>query len=129
MDQEELKFVYELSKPWLRCFPDLRRSSSVGTCIITFLSGDLAGIVYNPMMVLHGEQYLELLRPLAGSQGLLGPHSGISQIYDKGSGMLLTIEGDSIDEMNRKRLAFSRWSVFIRGLGGFGGERGPSAQG
>lgn len=125
MDQEELKFVYELSSRGFAVFPtfaviysrDLHQH---------FLSGNLAGIVYNPMMLVHGEQYLELLRPLP-VPATVTTSLNISQIYDKGSGMLITIEGDSVDESGTT-LALSRSSLFIRGLGGFGGDRGPSTK-
>lgn len=125
LDQEELKFVYELSSRGFAVFPTFAVIYS-RDLHHHFLSGNLAGIVYNPMMMVHGEQFLELLRPLP-VRGTVRTSLSISQIYDKGSGMLLIIEGDSVDESGQT-LAFSRSSVFIRGLGGFGGERGPSAQ-
>ncbi|MCY4070152.1 MAG: MaoC/PaaZ C-terminal domain-containing protein [Chloroflexi bacterium] len=123
LDQDELKFVYELSSRGFAVFPTFALIY-LRDLHDHFLSGNLAGIVYNPMMVLHGEQYLELLRPLP-VRGTVTTALSISQIYDKGSGMLLTIEGESADKSG-ETLAFSRWSVFIRGLGGFGGDRGPS---
>ncbi|MCY4019511.1 MAG: MaoC/PaaZ C-terminal domain-containing protein [Chloroflexi bacterium] len=125
MDQEELKFVYELSSRGFAVFPTFALIYS-RDLHHHFLSGDLAGIVYNPMMVLHGEQYLELLRPLP-VRGTVRTSLSISQIYDKGSGMLLTIDGESADKAG-EAFAFSRWSVFIRGLGDYGGDRGPSSK-
>ena len=125
LDQEELKFVYELSNRGFAVFPTFAVTYSKDL-IDRFLTGKLAGIVYNPMMILHGEQYLELLRPLP-VKGTVRTAPRIAEIYDKGSGMLLTIEGESVDESGAT-LAFSRWSVFIRGLGGFGGDRGPGTK-
>lgn len=125
LDQEELKFVYERSNRGFAVFPTFAVSYS-RDLIHRFLSGNLAGIAFNPMMLVHGEQALELLRPLP-PRATVRTSLRISQIYDKGSGMLLIIEGESVDE-SEQRLAFSRSSVFIRGLGDFGGDRGPSTQ-
>ncbi|MDE2952607.1 MAG: MaoC/PaaZ C-terminal domain-containing protein [Chloroflexota bacterium] len=125
LDQEELKFVYERSSRGFAVFPTFALVYSQ-ELIHRFLSGDLAGIAYNPMMALHGEQYLELLRPLPVRANVTTALK-IAQIYDKGSGILFIIEGDSADEAGQT-LAFSRWSIFIRGLGGFGGDRGPGAK-
>ncbi len=125
MDQEELKFVYELSSRGFAVFPTFAVIYS-RDLHHRFLSGNLAGIVYNPMMMVHGEQFLELLRPLP-VRATVSTTLKISQIYDKGSGMLITIEGESADESGAT-LALSRSSLFIRGLGGFGGDRGPSTK-
>ena len=124
LDQDELKFVYELSGQGFAVFPTFAVIYS-NDLIHRFMSGKLAGIVFNPMMLVQGEQFLELLRPLPVC-ATISTSLKITQIYDKGSGMLLTIEGDSADESG-KALAFSRSSVFFRGLGGFGGDRGPSS--
>ncbi len=125
MDQEELKFVYELSGRGFAVFPTFAVIYSKDLHH-RFLSGNLAGIAYNPMMMVHGEQFLELLRPLP-VRATVTTSLRVSQIYDKGSGMLITIEGESADELGAT-LALSRSSLFIRGLGGFGGDRGPSAK-
>lgn len=124
LDQEELKFVYERSGRGFAVFPTFAVIYSKDLYQL-FFSGEFAGITYNPMMMVHGEQFLELHRPLP-VRGTVATSLRISHIYDKGSGMVLIIEGESVDESEQK-LAYSRSSVFIRGLGGFGGERGPSA--
>lgn len=49
----------------------------------------------------------------------------VTGIYDKGSGALVTSETNAVDPETGDRLITSRSSVFIRGEGGFGGERGP----
>ena len=125
LDQDELKFVYELGGQGFAVFPTFAVIYS-NDLIHRFLSGKLAGIVFNPMMLVHGEQFLELLCPLP-VRATITTSLKITQIYDKGSGMLLTIEGESADESG-KELAFSRSSVFFRGLGGFGGDRGPGTK-
>ena len=123
LDQEELKFVYERSSGGFAVFPTFAVNFS-GDLIHRFLSGNIAGIAFNPMMLVHGEQALELHLPLP-PRATVRTSLRIARIYDKGSGMLLIIEGESVDEAEQK-LACARSSIFIRGLGDFGGDRGPS---
>ena len=125
LDQDELKFVYELSSIGFQVFP---------TFAVVFSyefnrkvpNGEIAGIKYNPMMVVSGEQYLRILKPLPPS-GTVTSTVRVSDIYDKGSGLLMITDVDSYDEDN-EHLATARASLFMRDLGGFGGERGPSTK-
>ncbi len=123
LDPEELKFVYERSSRGFAVIPTFAVIYS-SDLIADFLTGSFAGIRFKPMMLVHGEQYLELRRPLP-LRATIRTALKITRINDKGSGMLLTIEGKSVDETGMD-LALSRSSVFIRGLGGYGGERGRS---
>ena len=125
LDQDELKFVYELSSHGFQVFPTF---AVIFTRSLNqlFMSGEVAGIRYNPMMLVHGEQHLEILKPLPVA-ATVNSTLKIADIQDKGSGMLILIDGNSCDE-NGQGLARARWSVFIRGLGGYGGARGSSAR-
>lgn len=120
MDTEELKFVYEFS-PRFAPLPTMAVTfpfDAIGT--IT----SVPGMHFNPMMLLHGEQRLELLRPLPTSATLTN-QATIRDVYDKGSGAVLVIEAVSLNEQG-EALCRNISQVFVRGLGGFGGERGPS---
>jgi len=78
----------------------------------------------NPVMVLHGEQRIELHAPIPTS-GRITTTPTIKAMYDKGKGALVLVETESVDE--KGRLLFRNTSgIFARGEGGFGGERGPS---
>jgi acyl dehydratase len=78
----------------------------------------------NPMMILHGEQRIELHAPIPTS-GTITTTPTIKAIYDKGKGAVVIVETDSVDE--KGRLLFRNQSgIFARGEGGFGGDRGPS---
>ncbi len=120
-DPEELKFVYELNGAGFYAFPTFAFTFPFA---VFWQITEVPGLVFNPMLLLHGEQYLELKRPLP-LQATITNHAHISQIYDKGSGALILVDVSSVDE-NGEEVAFNQSSIFIRGLGGFGGERGPS---
>jgi len=120
MNREELPFVYEFS-PRFTPLPTLAVTfpfDAIGT--IT----SVPGMRFNPMMLLHGEQKLELLRPLP-LQATLTNRAVITAVYDKGSGAVIVIEATSLNEQGEP-LCRNTSHIFIRGLGGFGGERGPS---
>jgi acyl dehydratase len=76
--------------------------------------------------LVHAEQALELRRPLPVT-GTARITSTITGIYDKGSGALVVKENTAVDAITGEPLLTSTTSAFIRGEGGFGGERGPRA--
>ncbi|TXK40302.1 MaoC family dehydratase [Nonomuraea sp. C10] len=73
--------------------------------------------------MLHAEQAFELLGtvPATGEVEATGEIVGV---YDKGSGAIVTSETLARDSAGQP-LARIRTSLFFRGYGGFGGERGP----
>jgi acyl dehydratase len=78
----------------------------------------------NPMMVLHGEQRIELYAPIP-TRGTLTTTPTVRAIYDKGKGALVIVDAETVD--NKGRLIFKNtFGTFARGEGGFGGDRGPS---
>jgi acyl dehydratase len=76
-------------------------------------------------MLVHAEQSFELHRPLP-VQGTVRTVSTVTGIYDKGSGALVATENVAVDAASGEPLVTSRSSAFIRGEGGFGGDRGGS---
>jgi 3-hydroxyacyl-CoA dehydrogenase/3a,7a,12a-trihydroxy-5b-cholest-24-enoyl-CoA hydratase len=124
LDQDELKFVYELSGKGFQALPTFAVLYP-GKMIDVLVSGEIGPIKFNPMMLVHGEQYLEIKRPIPVA-GRITCYPKISHIYDKGSGMVVITDTACLDE-NGQEIAFNQSTNFIRGLGGFGGERGPSA--
>jgi acyl dehydratase len=80
---------------------------------------------FDPALLVHAEQSFDLHRPLpvAGSARTVASVTGI---YDKGSGALVTTENQAVDAATGEPLVTARSGIFIRGEGGFGGERGGS---
>ncbi len=81
---------------------------------------------FDRAMLVHAEQSLMLHRPLP-VEGRASITSKLAGIYDKGSGALVLTESTATDPESGQPLVSTTSSVFIRGEGGFGGDRGPSA--
>jgi acyl dehydratase len=78
---------------------------------------------FDPALLVHAEQELEISGPLH-AEGAASVVTAVTGIYDKGSGALIATESTAVAEGGAEVLWRSRSSVFIRGEGGFGGERG-----
>ena len=124
LDTDELRSVYELS-PDFQVLPTFAVLFSKDL-ISQLMTGCIAGIQYEPMLLLHGEQELDLHRPLPPG-ATVASRLRIADIQDKGSGALIIFAVKSATEA-REKLASARTSVFIRGIGGFGGHRGESVK-
>jgi acyl dehydratase len=79
---------------------------------------------FDPAALVHAEQAFTLHRPLP-TAGTSRSVSRVAGIYDKGSAALVVTESMAVDAATGEPLATTRGSVFIRGEGGFGGDRGP----
>ncbi|QIK66225.1 3-alpha,7-alpha,12-alpha-trihydroxy-5-beta-cholest-24-enoyl-CoA hydratase [Nocardioides sp. HDW12B] len=85
---------------------------------------DMPGVDISLSQVVHGSQSVRLHRPLpsAGSATLT---TRISDVWDKGKAAVIVQEGVAVDDSGDP-LFTTTSSIFVRGEGGFGGERGPS---
>ena len=82
---------------------------------------------FDRALLVHAEQAFELHRPLP-VEGTVRTVATVTGIYDKGSGALVASENVAVDAATGAKLVTSRSGAFIRGEGGFGGERGPSGR-
>jgi acyl dehydratase len=78
---------------------------------------------FNPAMLVHGQQAVTLHRPIPveGTATLVGR---VVAMYDKGKAAVVVTETDAT--MDGAPLFTTTSSAFIRGEGGWGGDRGPS---
>ena len=107
---EELQFTYERDLKVLPTFGVIPAFPAL------FAMGDVMSV--NPMMVLHGEQRIELYAPIP-TRGTLTTTPTVRAIYDKGKGALLLVDAETVDE--KGTLLFKNtFGTFARGEGGFG---------
>jgi acyl dehydratase len=76
--------------------------------------------------MLHGDQTITLHREIP-VEGRLRSTSRVAALYDKGSAAVAVLEVENVSADTGEPLFTNRMSLFLRGEGGFGGERGPSA--
>lgn len=94
--------------------------------VLADVSGVFAEIgSFNPAMLVHGEQRIEAHRTL-GVAGRISTVAEITGIFDKGKGAVIEVTARSTDASDGEPLFDTTMSVFIRGEGGWGGDRGPS---
>ena len=80
---------------------------------------------FNPALLVHGEQAIEIYKPIP-PEGTIKSTGKIVAMYDKGKAALVITESTSVDAASGDPLFKTTMSLFLRGEGGFGGERGPS---
>jgi acyl dehydratase len=78
---------------------------------------------FNPALLVHGQQAVTLHRELP-VDGKAQATSRIAAMYDKGKAAVVVTETEASDADGP--LFTTRSSAFIRGEGGWGGDRGPS---
>ena len=118
-DPGELAYTYEKNLKVLPSYgviPAFR--SLVG------LAG-VPGLQFSPALLLHGEQDLEIHGEIP-IEGAVTTEGKIAGIYDKGKAAVVVLETVSTLESGGP-LFTNRFSIFLRGEGGFGGDPGPKA--
>ncbi|KAL7885071.1 hypothetical protein AOLI_G00078410 [Acnodon oligacanthus] len=117
-DPDQLKFLYEGHEDF-SCLPTF----GVIPAQVSMLEGGLSsvpGLSFDPTRLLHGEQYLELYKPLPTS-GTLTSKASVADILDKGSGAVILLDVHTYS--NQELVCYNQFSLFIVGSGGFGGKR------
>lgn len=80
---------------------------------------------FDPTLMVHGEQGIELLSEIP-AEGEIESVGECTAIYDKGSAAVLEFTSESKNVVTGEVLLRTRTSLFCRGEGGWGGDRGPS---
>jgi acyl dehydratase len=87
-------------------------------------AGAMANIgTFNPAMLVHGMQGVTLHQPLP-VEGKATVVSRVTGVWDKGKAAVVVTEAEAT--MDGAPLYTTTMSAFIRGEGGWGGDRGPS---
>ena len=119
-DPKELEYTYEKNLKVLPSFAVIPAFGSMGGI------NNVPGMQFNLAMLLHGEQEVIIHRPLP-VEAKLKTSAHIPEIYDKGKAALVILEATASNEADGQPLFTNRFSLFIRGEGGFGGDSGPKA--
>ncbi|HVH48171.1 MAG TPA: SDR family NAD(P)-dependent oxidoreductase, partial [Labilithrix sp.] len=126
LDSGELQYVYENASDF-RALPTFGVVPALAMVFDMAKKGETApGMNYGFDRILHGEQYTELKRPLPPSAKLTHK-ARVKEIWDKGKGAVVVTAITTLDE-DGNELVYNELTTFVRGAGGWGGERGPSAE-
>jgi acyl dehydratase len=87
--------------------------------------GGVPGLDFNFAMLLHGEQDIALHKPIPTNAKVVSKGK-VVELWDKGKACLCVLEVETREESGDP-LFTNRFSLFLRGEGGFGGESGPKA--
>nr|CAD7396471.1 unnamed protein product [Timema poppensis] len=118
---EDLKYLYEGHEAF-SALPTFLIIPAITTLLGANIIGDVfPGKDIDLTKMLHGEQYLEVIRPLETS-GELVSKARVVDVLDKGSGAAILVDVDTFDE-NGNRVAYNQVTTFAIGMGGFGGKR------
>ncbi|XP_053154341.1 peroxisomal multifunctional enzyme type 2 [Hemicordylus capensis] len=117
-DPDHQKFLFEGSEGFC-CLPTFGVIPAQSSMFSGGLSS-IPGLNIDFTKVLHGEQYLELYKPLPTS-GTLTSETSIADILDKGSGAVILLDVNTYS--GKDLVCYNQFSVFVVGAGGFGGRR------
>ncbi|MEU1402387.1 MaoC/PaaZ C-terminal domain-containing protein [Streptomyces sp. NPDC005728] len=120
-DPDELRYTLESR---LHVLPSFATVAGAGApAVISGLS--LPGIEVDLAKVLHGGQSLHIHRPLP-AEGTATATGRIAAVHDKGKAAVLVLRTEVADAEGPLWTGDSQ--IFLRGEGGWGGDRGPSAR-
>ncbi len=118
--EEHLDFVYEGKGP--KVLPTYGVIPGM-SC----LGGLNESVEINLMMVLHGEQSIEMYRPIPARANNAVAQGSVRDVFDKGKAAVISVDCEISDDDGP--ILKTNSSIFVRDAGGFGGERGPSTAG
>ncbi|XP_020219414.1 enoyl-CoA hydratase 2, peroxisomal [Cajanus cajan] len=116
VDTDELKYVYHGDgQKFIKVLPTF-----AAILPNMFQSGvlDLPGLEYDPRLLLHGQQYIELYKPFPSSCHIHNKVS-LAGLHDKGKAAILEVETKSYEKESGDLLCMNRTTVYLRGAGGF----------
>jgi acyl dehydratase len=118
---DDLRYTFE--SPALQVLPSF--ATVAGGALAAAGGLSMPGIDVDLATVLHGGQRIDIARPLP-VHGKAVQSSRIAAVYDKGKAAVIILRSEVTDADGP--LWTSDTQIFVRGEGGFGGERGPSAR-
>ncbi|NGY05592.1 peroxisomal multifunctional enzyme type 2 [Solimonas terrae] len=125
VDGDELKYVYELDEQFA-ALPTYAVMPPSNVMLAMSKDGKLPlpGLNFGFDRLLHGEQYTEIRRPLP-RRGRFKHTFRLKAAYDKNPHAVVVTSITTTDESGQE-IAYNESTSFVRGAGGWGGDRGPS---
>ncbi|MEV6015357.1 MaoC/PaaZ C-terminal domain-containing protein [Streptomyces sp. NPDC051997] len=120
-DPDELRYTLESRLHVLPSFATVAGAGSPG--VISGLS--MPGVDVDLARVLHGGQSVRLHRPIP-AEGTATATGRIAAVYDKGTAAILVMRTEVADTDGP--LWTNDAQIFVRGEGGWGGDRGPGTR-
>ncbi|KAF5569820.1 peroxisomal hydratase-dehydrogenase-epimerase [Fusarium phyllophilum] len=78
---------------------------------------------FSPMMLLHGEQYLEIRKFPIPTNARLVTRGRLLEVIDKGNASIARTSTTTVDANTGEDVFYNEANVFLRGAGGFGGPK------
>ncbi|KAF4467890.1 peroxisomal hydratase-dehydrogenase-epimerase [Fusarium albosuccineum] len=78
---------------------------------------------FSPMMLLHGEQYLEVRKYPIPTNARLVTRGRLLEVIDKGSAAIARTSTTTVDASTGEDIFYNESNIFLRGCGGFGGPK------
>ncbi|XP_014237717.1 peroxisomal multifunctional enzyme type 2-like [Trichogramma pretiosum] len=94
----------------------------IGCMTSSLLQDGLPDLQLDPTRILHGEQYLEIHKPMP-TEAKVESRFTIQDVMDKGKGAVILVKYETFDVETGEKLATNQMSAFAVGAGGFGGPR------
>ena len=84
---------------------------------------------FSPMMLLHGEQFLEVKKYPIPTSGRLVSKAKLLEVVDKGNAAIVKSGVTTVNAETGEEVFYNEMTVFLRGCGGFGGQKKPNDRG
>ncbi|KAL1343992.1 hypothetical protein HN51_017913 [Arachis hypogaea] len=122
VDSDELKYVYhENGQEFIKVLPTFAALFTFNSMPNGFV---IPGLEYDPRLLLHGQQYIELYKPLP-SNCHVNHKVCLAGLHDKAKAAILEFETKSYEKESGDLLSVNRTTVYLRGAGGFSKSSKP----
>ncbi|PKA50259.1 Enoyl-CoA hydratase 2, peroxisomal [Apostasia shenzhenica] len=123
-DEKELKYVYhrdgeenvQVLPTFVVLFPFKTKSD--------LLLHDVPGLEFDPKLLLHGQQYIEIYKPIPSSCYVKNTTT-VAGLHDKGKATIIELETVSYAKKSGEALCMNRSTIYLRGAGGFSKSSQP----
>ncbi|XP_066397645.1 enoyl-CoA hydratase 2, peroxisomal-like isoform X3 [Miscanthus floridulus] len=121
-DEKELQLVYHRDGQSIKVLPTFISVLNAKTGDGFYM--DVPGLHYDPALLLHGQQYIEIYRPIP-SRANVANKIKIAGLHDRGKAAIVEVETLTCLEGSGEVLCMNRSTIYLRGAGGFSNSSQP----